>query len=137
MDRGRSIRKLAAAERVITLFSSAGLLVASCGQFSNITVVCQAAEGELNSCTVESGPRAPWFDVRLRRYSLVSVARDECRWCRSLPYRREEQRLDVGWYLYISVCMCVCARAVSLAARRVLFPVSSEGAKPRRLLACL
>ena len=51
-----------------------------------------------------------------------------------------------GWTLggvsiFVRVCVCVrafvCARALSLAARRVLFPVSSEGAKFRRLVVCL
>ena len=34
----------------------------------------QAAEDEPNSSSVESGPRAPWFDVRLRRYTVGQIS---------------------------------------------------------------
>ena len=47
--------------------------------------------------------------------------------------------MDVEWCLYscVSAYVRACARAVSLAGRRVLFPVFSEGAKFRHLVVCL
>jgi hypothetical protein len=38
-----------------------------------MTVVDQAAEDEPNSSSVESGTRAPWFDVRLRRCTVGQI----------------------------------------------------------------
>jgi hypothetical protein len=51
------------------------VLVASGGQFSGITVVYQAAEDEPKGCSVESSPRLPRFDVRLRRCTVGQIMR--------------------------------------------------------------
>jgi len=51
------------------------VLVVSRGHFSGITVVYRAAEGEPKDSRVESSPRLPRFDVRLRRCTVGQIKR--------------------------------------------------------------
>jgi hypothetical protein len=52
------------------------VFAASRGKFSDLTFVHQATEDEPNGCSVESGPRHPWLDVRLWRCSVGQIKRE-------------------------------------------------------------
>jgi hypothetical protein len=41
-----------------------------------VSVVYQAARDEPNSSSVESGVRVPWFDVRLRPFTVGQIKRE-------------------------------------------------------------
>lgn len=92
-----------------------GLLII-CRQFLGVSVMYKAGEEKTERLYCRIGSRVSWFDVRLRRCSLVLVVRDGCQWHRSLPCRfpSMSSRAAKGrrW-------------VVSHAALRVHYPVSA------------